>query len=58
MSAEEKGSAKKKAIWVLIISLIIAVCSAGFVRLRQAGEDSFVASTKATLGPKGHRDGG
>lgn len=50
-------SAKKKAIWVLIISLIIAVCTAGFVRIRQADEDSFVASTKATLGPKGHRDG-
>lgn len=49
--------AKKKALWVLIISLILGICSAGYVRIRQAGEDSFVASTKATLGPKGPRDG-
>lgn len=56
MAAEkEKASAKKKALWILLISLIIAVCSAGFVRLRQADENSF--TTSATLGPKGRRDG-
>ena len=55
MSDKEKASARKKALWVLLISLIIAVCSAGFVRLRQADEDS--VTTSATLGPRGRRDG-
>jgi flagellar basal body-associated protein FliL len=56
MAAEEKASAKKKALWILLISLIIAVCTAGFVRIRQADEES-ILTTSATLGPKGRRDG-
>jgi hypothetical protein len=56
MAAGEKGSARKKALWVLIISLIIAVCSAGFVRLRQADEKS-VPSMGGLFGPRGRRDG-
>ncbi len=56
MSEKEKASGKKKALWVLIISLIIAVCSAGFVRLRQADEES-VPSMGGLFGPKGRRDG-